>query len=88
MAKFTKGNKGKPKGAVNKTTKSAREAMQMAFDGIGGVPALIAWGTKAENRGTFYGIWSKLIPQDITTNGKDIPPTSVTIVREIFTGHK
>ena len=32
MAQFTKGNKGKPPGAVNKTTKSAREAFQLAFD--------------------------------------------------------
>jgi hypothetical protein len=36
MAKFEKGNAGKPKGAQNKFTKSVKEAFEIAFNELQG----------------------------------------------------
>jgi len=85
MAKFTKGNKGKPPGSVNKTTKSAREAFQLAFDKLGGFDAMVKWANSdPENLKVFYGLYARLIPQDVTTNGKELGFGPVTIIREIM----
>lgn len=35
--------KGRKKGVPNKTTVACKEALQLAFQGIGGVPALQTW---------------------------------------------
>ena len=39
------GNRGKGRkaGQVNKTTKAVKEALQEAFDGLGGVASLTVW---------------------------------------------
>lgn len=60
----------RPKGSRNKTTLAAKEAMRLAFDGIGGVPKLIGWA-KA-NPTEFYKLWGRLIPMEHT--GKDGGP--------------
>lgn len=53
--------KGRKKGSTNKTTREAKEAIELAFQGIGGVDALILWAE--ENKGIFYGqVWPKLLP--------------------------
>lgn len=70
---FKAGNKGRPKGTPNKLTTSMRAAFQEAFDGMGGVDALIEWGKK--NPGQFYPLASKLIPIDVTTGGERITVT-------------
>jgi hypothetical protein len=54
---------GRPKGAKNKTTLPAKEALEAAFEGMGGVPRLLAWGN--DNPGEFYKLWSKLIPTNV-----------------------
>jgi hypothetical protein len=42
-------------------TAACREALQLAFEGIGGLPALIAWAK--ENRTEFYTkVWIRLLP--------------------------
>lgn len=56
-------NGGRKKGTPNKFTASAKEAIQLAFEGIGGVPALIEWAEK--NRGDFYKLYARLIPLDV-----------------------
>lgn len=65
---FAKGNKGRPEGAKNKVTQSMRQAWMEAFEGIGGVEALIKWGSDPKNRTAFYTLASKLIPVDITSS--------------------
>ena len=35
----------------------------LAFEGVGGLPALIAWGK--ENPTPFYQTWAKLLPNEI-----------------------
>lgn len=57
---------GRQKGIPNKLTQSTREVIQMAFDGIGGVDALMGWAI--ENKTEFYKIYSKLLPQDVSLN--------------------
>jgi hypothetical protein len=58
---------GRKPGIPNKTTASVRAALEEAFDKLGGVPALVAWGkTKPDE---FYKIWVKLLPQDINHSG-------------------
>jgi hypothetical protein len=54
---------GRPKGSVNKTTAAAKEALSLAFEGIGGVQRLTAW---AEEQPTeFYKLWIKLLPAEV-----------------------
>jgi hypothetical protein len=54
---------GRPKGLPNKTTIAVKEALQQAFQGIGGVPALTEWAR--ENQGEFYKLYSKLLPTEV-----------------------
>ncbi len=55
--------KGRKPGSVNKTTTAVKDALMLAFDSIGGVPALSLWAK--DNPEKFYPIWAKLLPQEI-----------------------
>jgi hypothetical protein len=76
MAKFEKGNKGKPKGAKNKITKSVKEVVFDAFNLMQGDPKvnIFSWGQS--NPTEFYKIAAKLIPNevksDITSGGQTL----------------
>jgi hypothetical protein len=70
---------GRKKGVQNKLTQSAKQAFQFAFDELGGAKGLAQWGKK--NKDEFYKLYSKLIPVDVTTNGK-------SIIYEIVIGKK
>lgn len=48
--------------ASPKTITAARENLTLAFDLMGGVPALVAWGRK--NQTEFYRLWARLIPKE------------------------
>jgi len=67
---FKVGNPGKPRGLKNKRTVAVAEALQAAFDGLGGVEALIKYA-KSDTEG-FYKLWVKMLPQqvkaDVTLN--------------------
>lgn len=41
----------------------ARENLSIAFEQLGGIPSLVAWGLK--NPTEFYRIWARLIPKEI-----------------------
>lgn len=81
---FAKGNnanpKGRPKGAVNKTTKSAREAFQFAFEGLGGYAKLQEWATA--NPTEFYKLYARLIPVEHVGEGGTGPIQ--TVVKHIY----
>jgi hypothetical protein len=47
----------------NKTTIAVKQALQEAFQGIGGVPALTAWAR--DNQGEFYKLYAKLLPTEV-----------------------
>jgi len=58
---------GRLPGFPNKTTVSVKAALEAAFQGLGGVPALIAWGQ--QEPGEFYRLWGKLLPRNVTIEG-------------------
>lgn len=69
---------GRQKGTPNKTTASAKQALSLAFDAIGGYEAMVRWAKRSdENMRAFYGIWSKLVPTDLTTGGQPLVKTKV-----------
>jgi hypothetical protein len=59
--------KGRPKGASNKTTIAAKEAIQIAADGLGGTARMIAWAKEdpLNERAFWSSIYPKLIPLDV-----------------------
>lgn len=65
---------GRPKGSKNAIAGTAKEAIQMAFDGLGGVPALIKWAQEPKNVGEFYTkVWTRILPHEVTgPNGSNI----------------
>ena len=56
--------KGRKKGAVNKLTATFKEALRIAFDGIGGPAHLMEWAR--DNPTEFYKIMARLIPVEVT----------------------
>jgi len=65
---FVKGEApGRLPGFPNKTTVSVKAALEAAFQGLGGVPALIAWAEKEPAE--FYRLWGKLLPKNVTIEG-------------------
>lgn len=72
--------KGRPKGTQNKTTAAVKEALTLAFKGLGGVPALVKWAKTPENRGEFYKLWAKMLPQELT--GADGAALTITVIRD------
>lgn len=60
---------GRKPGSKNKFTIQAKEAFQLAFKGMGGVPQLVRWAKK--NPTEFYKLYSRLIPVEVGGAGKD-----------------
>lgn len=67
---FQKGNKGKPKGAKNKISRTVKERVLDVFNELQEDPKanLFAWGKK--NPGMFYQIAAKLIPTEVDAKVK------------------
>jgi hypothetical protein len=57
---------GRKKGTPNKITAAVKDALVMAFDELGGVKSLVAWGR--ENQTEFYKLWVKVLPQEVNAN--------------------
>jgi hypothetical protein len=68
---------GRPKGSVNKVSKTMKEAFKEAFDQLGGVPKLVEWAER--NPDKFYTLVARLLPVDITSNDEAITPTVVKV---------
>lgn len=54
-----------------KKVTEARANLSEAFDLMGGVPALVAWGRK--NPTEFYRIWARLIPKEVAEEATRLP---------------
>lgn len=69
--RFGKGNPGKPKGALSKTTKTAKEAIAIAAEKLGGADRLVKWAQEdPANERVFWGnIYPKLLPLQVTGDG-------------------
>ena len=65
--KFGKGNPGKPKGALTKTTKLAKEAIALAAEGLGGADRLVEWAKEdpLNERAFWTSIYTKLLPLQV-----------------------
>ena len=78
MAKFEKGNAGKPKGAVNHLTRTVKETVLAAFNDLqqDAKANITSWAK--ENPTEFYKIAAKLIPTEVNANvevnKKILPP--------------
>lgn len=74
---------GRPKGAPNKLTAAAKDAIAQAFEQLGGVDALVAWAEEDDDyRKVFYSqIWTKIIPLQLAGD-KDNPlfPSRIELV--------
>lgn len=81
--RFGKGNPGKPKGATNKTTRAAKEAIAAAAEGLGGVQRLIDWAKEdpLNERAFWSSIYPKLIP--VTLAGDEDNPIKTVARIEI-----
>lgn len=70
-----KGNagKGRPKGALNKTTKAAKDAIALAAEALGGAERLTAWAQETpENERAFWvNIYPKLIPVTVAGDAEN-----------------
>lgn len=62
--------KGRPKGALNKTTMIAKDAIAAAAEGLGGTERLIEWAKEDEkNEHSFWTtIYPKLLPLQVNGN--------------------
>lgn len=77
-----KAGPGRPKGLPNKVTRAAKEAFAYAFEELGGADRMVKWAnTDPENLKTFYTLYARLIPVDLTTG-----EASLHITREVITG--
>lgn len=80
MPKFGEGQKsGRKKGVPNKLTKSAREAFQLAFEGLG-QGALLTWAQA--NPTEFFKLYARLIPVEHVGEGGQGPIS--TVVKHVF----
>lgn len=73
--------KGRPKGALNKTTTAAKDAIAQAAEELGGTARLAAWAKEDPlNERTFWGtIYPKLLPLQLAGEGGG--PLTIEIVR-------
>lgn len=80
---FGKGNPGKPKGALSKTTKTAKEAIALAAEKLGGADRLVAWAQEEpQNERVFWGtIYPKLLPLQLS--GPDDGPIQIAEIRRV-----
>lgn len=76
---FEKGNKGKPKGATNKLTRSVKECFETVFTKVQGNPKIKLEAWAKENPTEFYKLCAKLIPAAVEVKA-DIG--SIKIIRE------
>lgn len=72
--------RGRPKGALNKTTLVAKEAIAVAADRLGGVDRLVVWTQSDEkNEHTFWGtIYPKLLPLQVNADVNVVSPEALS----------
>lgn len=73
--------KGRPKGALNKTTVAAKDAIAKAADELGGADRLVEWAKEdPANERVFWGtIYPKLLPLQVSGEGGG--PLVVQVIR-------
>lgn len=74
---------GRPVGSTSKFH-SIRQAFVDAFNGMGGMDALLDWGRQPRHRRDFYLIIAKMLPREVEISGKDGVPLMAPAI--IFSG--
>lgn len=71
---------GRAKGTPNKTTRSVKEAIEYAAQGLGGADRLVAWAKEDNaNERVFWGnIYPKLLPLQV--HGDPNNPLAISII--------
>jgi len=69
---------GRPKGSQNKLTVAVKEALQAAFDGVGGAEYL-KWVARNEPK-AFCMLLGKALPKDIEITGADGEPLRIQVI--------
>jgi len=69
--------RGRPPGALNKTTASVKAALEEAFDGLGGVQALIRWAQLEPTE--FYKLYAKLLPVQVQADMKHTGTVNIMV---------
>jgi hypothetical protein len=71
---------GKKKGTVHPQTRAAKEAIELAFEGIGGVPRLIEWANK--NPDVFFSsLFPRLLPVQMQHSGNSEDRTPINVIK-------
>jgi hypothetical protein len=83
--KFGKGNPGKPKGAMNKTTMAAKEMISEAAVSLGGIDRLVSWAQEdpLNERAFWSSMYPKLLPLQVHGAGPNGEHVFQRIVREV-----
>lgn len=68
---------GRKAGTPNVLTVRAKDALELAFDGLGGVPALIEFGRQYPQ--DFYKLWVRLLPAEVALASPDNKSISISI---------
>ena len=78
---FGKGNPGKPKGAVNKTTKELKEMILAALDQSGGVEYLVDRASDPRTASAFLSLIGKVLP--MTVAGDPSAPLEIQVIKRV-----
>lgn len=81
--KFGKGNAGKPKGAVQKSTKQLKDMILQALDKSGGVDYLEARANDPKTAGAFLSLIGKVLPMTIAGD-TDNPLKMITTIERVI----
>lgn len=67
---LTASGRGRPKGAVNKTTALAKEAIAYAAEGLGGADRLVDWAKEdpLNERAFWTQVYPKLLPLQVNAD--------------------
>ena len=76
--KFGKGNPGKPKGAVQKSTKQLKEMILAALEQAGGVDYLLSCANNEKTQGAFLALIGKVLPMTIAGDSEN--PLAITVI--------
>ncbi len=79
--KFGKGNPGKPKGAVQKSTAAIKDMIKAALEQAGGVDYLVERANDPRTASAFLGLVGKVMPMQVT--GADGGPVEVGVTFQV-----